>query len=306
MVGSSVCRLMTGRDYAGELLWPRRDQLDLPDINQVDTYFQKYEPDAVVVAAAKVDGIHAKNSYPKEFLSENVHIASNVIESAYHARVERLIFLGSSCIYPGETTQPIVEEQLLTGRLEPTNEAYAVAKIAGLKLCESHNKQCNTDYRSLMPTNLYGPNDNYHPTNSHVISALISRFHCAVVEGAKEVVIWGTGSVYRDFLHVDDLSCAIERLLLASKSEYQRVVNPNGNHITVGSGGEISISAFADIIAAITGFKGKVVFDPSKPDGTPRKILNIEKAKSLGWLPSISLKSGLESTYKAFLAKKLQ
>ena len=265
-------------------------------------FVQVERPDVVILAAAKVDGILANNNYPADFIFGNLMIEANVIHKAFAAGVTRRLQLGSSCIYPRAVTQPMREAALLTGVLEPTNEPYAIAKIAGIKLCESYNRQHGTDYRSVMPTNLYGPGDNFHPENSHVLPALIRRFHEAVKCGAEEVVIWGTGTPRREFLHVDDMAAATLFVLDLPKAEYEANTQPMLSHINVGYGTDISILALAQKIAAITGFNGRIVTDPSKPDGTPRKLMDVSRLTQMGWSARISLDEGLAQTYDWFLA----
>jgi GDP-L-fucose synthase len=253
----------------------------------------------VYLAAAKVGGIHANNTFPAEFIHDNLVIETNVIQAARKSGVHKLLFLGSSCIYPRNAAQPMAEESLLTGPLEPTNEPYAIAKIAGIKLCESYNRQYGTDYRSVMPTNLYGPGDNYHPENSHVIPALLRRFHEAVQKQAPEVVIWGSGTPKREFLHVDDMAAATVHVMNLDPATYQAHTQPMLSHINVGTGIDCTIRELAQTIARVTGFTGRLTFDTTKPDGTPRKLLDVSKLKALGWVPSIPLEQGLLEVYRA-------
>ncbi|MBT8418296.1 MAG: GDP-L-fucose synthase [Silicimonas sp.] len=299
MVGQAIASQLAGTD--AEVLTRTRAELDLTEQAAVRDYISAEKPDVIVLAAAKVGGIHANSTYPAEFLYENLMIQNNVIHSAHLADVDRLLFLGSSCIYPKFADQPIVEAALLTGPLEPTNEAYAIAKIAGIKLCESYRRQYGRDYRSVMPSNLYGPNDNYHPENSHVIPGLIRRFHEAAAANAKEVTLWGTGTPTREFLHVDDMARASLFVLDLPRGDYDAVMAGGISHINVGSGDEISIRELATVIADVVGFKGKIVQDLSKPDGTPRKVMDSSLLASLGWRPDIGLKDGLAESYRWFL-----
>jgi GDP-L-fucose synthase len=298
MVGSAIARLLRARGE--ELLVRTHDELDLTDQNAVKSFLQQHRPDVVVLAAAKVGGIHANNSFPADFIYENLQIQCNVIHQAFKAGVRRLLFLGSSCIYPQKAEQPMSESALLTGTLEPTNEPYAIAKIAGIKLCESYNRQFGTDYRSVMPTNLYGPNDNFHPENSHVLPALLRRFHEAVQHQSDEVVIWGTGNPRREFLHVDDMAAASLYVMDLDTSTYQANTQPMLSHINVGTGTDISISELAHIIAEITGYKGRIVFDTSKPDGTQRKLMDVSRLSKMGWSATIDIQNGIRETYRWF------
>tara|TARA_Y100000815_G_scaffold244587_1_gene242953 strand:+ start:519 stop:1490 length:972 start_codon:yes stop_codon:yes gene_type:complete len=300
MVGGAISRKLAGR--GDEVVTRTHRELDLTDQAAVRDFFAAEKVDAVVLAAAKVGGIHANNTYPAEFIYENLMIEANVIHQAYAAGVAKLLFLGSSCIYPRAVAQPMREDALLTGILEPTNEPYAIAKIAGIKLCESYNRQYGTDYRSVMPTNLYGPGDNFHPENSHVMPALIRRFHEAVRDGADEVVIWGTGTPKREFLHVDDMAEASIFVLDLPAEEYQRNTQPMLSHINVGYGEDVSIRELAELIARITGFEGKIAFDAGKPDGTMRKLMDTSRLNALGFRPSVALEEGVRSTYQWFLA----
>jgi len=276
-------------------------ELDLTDQAAVRSFFEAERPDTVILAAAKVGGILANNTYPAEFIYENLMIECNVIHQAFAVGVEHLLQLGSSCIYPKAVPQPMREDALLTGTLEPTNEPYAVAKIAGIKLCESYNRQHGVDYRSVMPTNLYGPGDNFHPQNSHVLPALIRRFHEATEQGLDEVVIWGTGSPRREFLHVDDMAEASLFVLDLDKATYDANTDPMLSHINVGTGTDVSILELAEMVAAITGFQGKINRDLSKPDGTMRKLMDVSRLKAMGWQAKIDLRDGLETTYQWFL-----
>lgn len=305
MVGSAIVRLLQKRKQKGEpieLIIRTHAELDLTEQSAVRDFFSEAKPDVVILAAAKVGGIHANNTYPADFVYLNLMMECNVVHQAWMAGVKRLLFLGSSCIYPKFAPQPMPEDSLLTGTLEPTNEPYGIAKIAGIKLCESYNRQYGAshgiDYRSVMPTNLYGPNDNFHPENSHVIPALIRRFHEAVTTGAKEVVIWGSGKPYREFLHVDDMAEASLFVLDLPKQTYEANTQPMLSHINVGTGQEVSIAQLAESIAQVAGFAGKIVFDPSKPDGTPRKLMDVSRLKQMGWSAKINLRDGLEDTYR--------
>ncbi|MDO9478330.1 MAG: GDP-L-fucose synthase [Pseudohongiella sp.] len=292
MVGSAIVRALRGQAEV-ELLTCARDELDLLDQAAVQAWFAEQRPHQVYLAAAKVGGIHANNTYPAEFIYGNLMIASNVIHAAHLHDVQKLLFLGSSCIYPKFAAQPMREDALLTGALEPTNEPYALAKIAGIKLCESYNRQYGRDYRSVMPTNLYGPNDNDHPENSHVIPALLRRFSEAVRDNAAEVVIWGTGNARREFLHVDDMAAACLHVMNLDRSAWQAATQPMLSHLNVGSGVDCTIRELAETIARVTGFHGKLVFDTSKPDGAPRKLLDSSALCALGWHPTITLEAGL-------------
>jgi nucleoside-diphosphate-sugar epimerase len=262
---------------------------------------QTERPDVVILAAAKVGGIHANNTYPADFIYENLMMECNVIHQAFEAGVTRLLQLGSSCIYPKAVPQPMAEDALLTGTLEPTNEPYAIAKIAGIKLCESYNRQHGTDYRSVMPTNLYGPGDNFHTENSHVLPALIRRFHEAVETNQQSVTIWGTGSPRREFLHVDDMAAASVHVMNLDTETYQNNTQPMLSHINVGTGVDCTIRELAETLAKVTGFKGNLVFDSSKPDGTPRKLMDVSRLASLGWKARVTLEDGLRHTYQWFL-----
>jgi len=284
-----------------QLITRSHSELDLTDQAAVRTFMEAERPDVVILAAAKVGGIHANDTFPADFIYENLMIECNVIHEGFIAGVKKLLLLGSSCIYPKAAPQPMAEDALLTGPLEPTNEPYAVAKIAGIKLCESYNRQHGVDYRSVMPTNLYGPGDNFHPENSHVMPALIRRFHEAAVEGRAEVVIWGTGTPRREFLHVEDMAAASLFVLELPKSDYDANTRPMLSHINVGSGTDISILELAGLVAKVTGFKGEIVTDPSKPDGTPRKLMDVSRLRKLGWEAQIGLEEGLNETCQWFL-----
>lgn len=300
MVGSAIVRRLRSQGYSN-ILTADRDELDLLDQWAVRSYFNKHNISKVYLAAAKVGGIHANNTYPADFIYENLMIEANVIHSAHKCDVQRLLFLGSSCIYPKYAVQPMKEDALLTGTLEPTNEPYAIAKIAGIKLCESYNRQYGRDYRSVMPTNLYGPHDNFHPDNSHVIPALLRRFHEAMQRNAEEVVIWGSGLPMREFLHVDDMATACIYVMQLDNSIYETHTQPMLSHINVGTGKDCSIRALAETVAKVTGFKGNLRFDSSKPDGAPRKLMDVSRLKTLGWEASIGLEEGLSDAYRWFL-----
>ncbi len=299
MAGSAIVRQLKKIGYQNILTAPH-DELDLIDQLSVNKFFQKNKIDQVYLAAAKVGGIAANSKYPAEFIYKNLMIEANVIHAAHEARVQKLLFLGSSCIYPRLTSQPINEDSLLTGTLEPTNEAYAIAKIAGIKLCESYNRQYGTDYRSVMPTNLYGPFDNYHSENSHVIPALLKRFHLANIEKNSDVVIWGTGNPKREFLYVDDMADAAIYIMNLPEDVYRKITTQTSSFVNIGSGEEVSIRELAETISRITGFNGQLVFDKTKPDGSPRKLLNISRLKSLGWQAKTPLDVGLRLSYEWF------
>ncbi|UVM54598.1 GDP-L-fucose synthase [Pseudomonas sp. B21-012] len=300
MVGSALMRALRQQGYTN-IVTRTREELDLLDQRQVSAFFAEQQIDQVYLAAAKVGGIHANNEYPAQFIYENLMIEANIIQGAYASGVKKLLFLGSSCIYPKFAEQPIEERALLTGVLEPTNEPYAIAKIAGIKLCESYNRQYGVDYRSVMPTNLYGPHDNYHPQNSHVIPALIRRFHEAKVRGDQEVVIWGSGTPMREFLHVDDMAAACLHVMNMESQVYQQHTQPTLSHINVGTGVDCTIRELAETICRVTGYQGRLGFDASKPDGTPRKLLDVSRLKNLGWQASISLEDGLVDAYQWFV-----
>jgi len=300
MVGSAIVRQLQQQGY-DKINTAGRDTLDLLDQAAVQRYFAENAIEQVYLAAAKVGGIHANNEYPAEFIYQNLMIEANIIHSAWQSGVSKLLFLGSSCIYPKFAEQPMREDALLTGTLEPTNEPYAIAKIAGIKLCESYNRQYGVDYRSVMPTNLYGPNDNFHPENSHVIPAMMRRFHEAKLNGTEEVVIWGTGKPMREFLHVDDMAAASIHVLELEKATYDLHTQPMLSHINVGTGIDCTIRELAETMAQVVGFQGQLSFDTSKPDGTPRKLMDVSRLKSLGWTASTSLRDGLDSTYRWYL-----
>ena len=303
MVGSSLSRHFKSKNNYN-LITSNRSELNLLEREKVDNFFLKNQIDYMIIAAAKVGGIWANEKYPQEFIYENLIIQNNLIDAAFKNNVKKLIFLGSSCIYPKHANQPMKETELLSGPLEETNEPYAIAKIAGIKLCESYNRQHATDFRSLMPTNLYGPNDNFDIEKSHVIPALIRKFHNAKINKDLSVSVWGSGKPFREFLHVDDLSEACSFVLDLSKEDFWRKVNPTCSHINVGYGSDISIMDLSILIKQIVGYKGQISFDISKKDGPPKKLLDISKLKSIGWSPNISLEDGLESVYQWFLESK--
>jgi GDP-L-fucose synthase len=300
MVGSAIVRQLQQRDDV-ELVLKTRSELDLTSQQAVSEFFNTTPIDEVYLAAAKVGGIMANNTYPADFIYQNLMIEANVIHSAFQAGIQKLLFLGSSCIYPKEAEQPMSEEALLTGPLEPTNEPYAIAKIAGIKLCESYNRQHGCDYRSVMPTNLYGPNDNFHPQNSHVIPALLRRFHEAKVNNDAEVIAWGSGKPMREFLHVDDMAAASVYVMELNKDSYDANTQTMLSHINVGTGVDCTIRELVETVGRVVGFNGEIQFDATKPDGAPRKLLNVDRLGSLGWVYSISLAQGLENTYRWFL-----
>lgn len=300
MVGAAIVRQLSQRNNV-ELVLRTRDQLNLLDAGAVQAFFATEHLDQVYLAAAKVGGIVANNTYPADFIYENMMIESNIIHAAHLHNVNKLLFLGSSCIYPKQATQPIAESELLQGALEPTNEPYAIAKIAGIKLCESYNRQYGRDYRSVMPTNLYGPHDNFHPSNSHVIPALLRRFHEAREQNTPDVVVWGSGTPMREFLHVDDMAAASIHVMELAQEVLQEYTQPMLSHINVGTGVDCTIRELAQTIAQVVGYKGRVVFDAGKPDGTPRKLLDVTRLHQLGWYHEISLEAGLASTYQWFL-----
>lgn len=299
MVGSAIMRQLQDREGV-ELITRSRDELDLLDQAAVRAFFSEQSIDEVYLAAARVGGIHANNTYPADFIYENLMIEANIIHEAFKAGVTKLLFLGSSCIYPKLAEQPMREDALLTGTLEPTNEPYAIAKIAGIKLCESYNRQHETDYRSVMPTNLYGPGDNFHPENSHVIPALLRRFHEAKLAGAESVTIWGSGQVYREFLHVDDMAAASIHVMELDKKTYVENTETMLSHINVGTGTDCTILALAETVAKVTGFEGAIECDSTKPDGTPKKLLDVSRLNNLGWQPEFDLESGLRDAYAWF------
>jgi len=302
LVGSAIVRQLEERGFTN-LLMRTHKELDLTNQAQVQTFFEQENPDYVILAAAKVGGIHANNTYPADFIYQNMMIEANVINSAYENKVKRLLFLGSTCIYPKAVEQPMREDALLTDVLESTNEPYALAKIAGIKLCESYNRQYGTDFRSVMPTNLYGINDNFHPENSHVIPALIRRFHEAKVSNDAEVIVWGTGNAMREFLHVDDMAVASIFVLELDEETYQSNTKPMLSHINVGTGIDVTIREMAETLKQVVEFKGELAFDATKSDGAPRKLVDVSRLKNMGWNYSIDLKDGLTSTYKWYLER---
>ncbi len=305
MVGSAVVRRLGALGYE-HILTATHAELDLTDQAAVRAYFAQHRISQVVLAAAKVGGIHANNTNPAEFIYQNLMIEANVVEAAHRSGVQQLLFLGSSCIYPRMATQPMCEDALLTGTLEPTNEPYAIAKIAGIKLCESFNRQYGRDYRSVMPTNLYGPHDNYHPENSHVIPALLRRFHEAVQANAAEVVIWGSGTPMREFLHVDDMAAASVYVMELDDATYRSHTQPMLSHINVGTGVDCTIRELAETVARVTGYTGRLVFDSSKPDGAPRKLMDVSRLHALGWQATIGLEGGLRDAYAWFCDQRGQ
>lgn len=303
MVGAALLRRLVNQRGIS-IITATRSELDLTNQLAVNEYFRKEKIDQVYLAAAKVGGIHANNSYPADFIYQNLMIEANIIQAAHQNNVQKLLFLGSSCIYPKFAEQPIKEDALLTGILEPTNEPYAIAKIAGIKLCESYNRQFGRDYRSVMPTNLYGPEDNFHLDNSHVIPALMRRLHEAKVNNSPEVAIWGSGTPLREFLHVDDMAAASVYVMNLDRPLYEKSTLPMLSHINVGSGVDCSIRELAETIASVTGYKGRLVFDLTKPDGSHRKLMDSSKLLSLGWEPSFNLVRGLYNTYEWFKASQ--
>jgi GDP-L-fucose synthase len=309
MVGSAIVLELLAQGVAKSSIVTRTHaELDLTNQLAVHQFFAQEKPTQVYLAAAKVGGIYANNTYPADFIYENLMIQANVIEAAFQNSVQKLLFLGSSCIYPRLAQQPMFEDALLTGTLEPTNEPYAIAKIAGIKLCESYNRQYSVthgvDYRSVMPTNLYGPGDNYHPVNSHVIPALIRRFHEAKLNNAPSVAIWGTGTPRREFLFVDDMAKACVHVMQIPKTTYDQYTTPMQSHINVGSGSDVTIAEVAQAIAQTVGFSGKVEFETCKPDGAPRKLMDSSRLKALGWQANVDLKEGLDAAYKDFMSKQ--
>ena len=305
MVGSAIVRRLQALGYRN-ILTRGREELELVDQAAVNAFFAEHRIDQVYMASAKVGGIHANNTYPAEFIYQNLMVEANIIHAAHCNGVQKLLFLGSSCIYPKFASQPMKEEALVTGVLEPTNEPYAVAKIAGIKLCESYNRQYGRDYRSVMPTNLYGPNDNFHPENSHVVPALLKRFHEAALRGDKEVVIWGSGKPQREFLHVDDMAAASVHVMELDEATYQAHTQPMLSHINVGTGVDCSIRELAEAIARVTEYQGELIFDSSKPDGTMRKLMDVSRLKELGWQASIGLEEGLRDAYRWFVEHQHQ
>jgi len=302
MVGSAIVRQLS-QDTNLELLLRSKSELDLKDFISVKKFMQLHKPDQIYLAAAKVGGIHANNTYPAEFIADNIAIQSNIIRASHEAGIHKLLFLGSSCIYPQLATQPIKEESLLTGKLEPTNEPYAIAKIAGIKMCESYNRQYGVDYRCVMPTNLYGDNDNFHIENSHVIPAMIRRFHEAKVNGDLSLSVWGTGKPMREFLYVDDMADASVYVMNLPHDEFIKAIHdPMCSHINVGTGKDITIAELAQTMATVIDYSGEILFDTSRPDGTSRKLMDVSRLSSLGWKYSTELEKGLEKTYKWFLS----
>lgn len=305
MVGSAIVRALQRRGVK-DAVTRTHAELDLTNQAAVRAFFESERPDRVYLAAAKVGGIHANNTYPAEFIYENLMVEANVIHEAWRAGVKKLLFLGSSCIYPRLATQPMAEDALLSGQLEPTNEPYAIAKIAGIKLCESYNRQYGTDYRSVMPTNLYGPGDNYHPENSHVIPALVRRFHEAREGAVEKVVIWGTGTPQREFLYVDDMAEACVHVMELERELYASNTQPMLSHINVGSGGDLTIHDLAVLIGKVTDYQGQIEFNADKPDGAPRKLMNVGRLNNLGWRPRTSLEEGLKQAYQDFLTQQIR
>jgi nucleoside-diphosphate-sugar epimerase len=304
LVGSAILRRLEARGFRNIITRARKD-LDLTNQAAVNEFFIHEKPDFVILAAAKVGGILANNIYPADFIYQNIMIESNVIHAAYECGVKRLLFLGSTCIYPREVNQPMREDALLTGALEPTNEPYALAKIAGIKLCESYNRQYGTDFRSLMPTNLYGINDNFHPENSHVIPGLMRRFHDAKMENDSQVIVWGSGNAMREFLYVDDMAEASIFVLQLDQKSYKSNTNPMLSHINVGTGVDITIRELAETISRVVGYSGKVDFDVTKPDGAPRKLIDVSRLTKMGWESEVGLEEGLELTYRWYVNQEI-
>jgi len=300
LVGSAILRQLVKNGFTN-IITRTHKELDLTNQLAVEDFFNQEQPNYVVIAAAKVGGIHANNTYPADFIYQNLMIEANLINSAYLSNVERLIFLGSSCIYPKASAQPMKEDQLLTGILESTNEPYAIAKIAGIKLCESYNRQFSTDFRSVMPTNLYGINDNFHPDNAHVIPSLMRRFHEAKMNNEPEVVVWGTGESQREFLYVDDMAMASIFILGLSKDIYLKNTKPMLSHINIGTGVDISILKMSKIMKDVVGYKGKIIFDASKPEGPPRKLMDVSRLTKMGWTYQTNFEEGLKKTYSWYL-----
>ena len=303
MVGSTVLKHLKSSGYK-HVITADKINLDLCKQEQVEDFFRRHRIEWIVLAAARVGGIHANNTYPAEFIYQNMMIACNVIHAAYLSNIKKIVYLGSSCVYPKDCPQPMTESMLMTGLLEPTNEPYAVAKIAGIKLCESYNRQHQTDYRCLMPTNLYGEGDYFHAENAHVIPALLTRFAESMEHNLPTISIWGTGTPRREFLHVDDLARACLAVMNIDKSIWEKLTDPQCSHINVGTGKDISIKELAHMIAKISGYKGGIVFDPSKPDGTLKKMVDISRIRSLGWQPEINFYSGLESTWRWYMEQR--
>ena len=302
LVGSAIVRQLEARGFSN-LIMRTHKELNLTNQTEVQEFFVQEKPDYVILAAAKVGGIRANNTYPADFIYQNIMIEANVIHAAYESKAKRLLFLGSTCIYPKSVEQPMREDALPTDVLEPTNEPYALAKIAGIKLCESYNRQFGTDFRSIMPTNLYGINDNFHPENSHVIPALMHRFHEAKINNDSEVVVWGTGNVMREFLYVDDMAAASLFVLELGEETYQANTKPMLSHINVGTGVDVTIREMAEMMKKVVGFKGELTFDTTKPDGTPRKLIDVTRLSNMGWNYTIGLEEGLKETYEWYLSK---
>jgi len=305
LVGSAIVRNLESKGYKN-LLLRTRAELDLTSQIDVRNFFNEENPDYVILAAAKVGGIHANDTYPADFIYENMMIEANVINASHKCKVKRLLFLGSTCIYPRGVAQPMKEEALLTGVLEPTNEPYALAKIAGIKLCESFNRQHTTDFRSIMPTSLYGTNDNFHPENSHVIPALMQRFHKAKVNNDSEVMVWGTGNAMREFLFVDDMAEAAIFVLNLDRETYLKNTEIMLSHINIGTGVDVTTRELAETMKEVVGFQGELTFDTSKPDGAPRKLIDVSRLSNIGWQYKVELKDGLEYTYEWYLNEVLQ
>ena len=300
MVGSAIIRQLQAQGYTN-IVTRTRSELDLVNQQAVADFFAQEKPSALYLAAAKVGGIHANNTFPAEFIYENMMMEANIVHQAYVSGVKKLLFLGSSCIYPKLAQQPMKETALLTGVLEATNEPYAISKIAGIKLCESYNRQYGVDYRSVMPTNLYGPNDNFHPENSHVIPAMLRRFREAVLSNSEKVVVWGSGKPMREFLYVDDMAAASIHVMNLDSETYQAHTQPMLSHINVGTGQDCTIRELAETIAKVIGFKGELEFDSTKPDGAPRKLMDVSRLENLGWKANVSLEAGLSLSYQWFL-----
>jgi len=300
LVGSAIVRQLEERGFTN-LLMRTHKELDLTNQSEVQDFFKQENPDYVILAAGKVGGIHANNTYPADFIYQNIMIEANIINSAYEHKVKRLLFLGSTCIYPKVVEQPMREDAILTDVLEPTNEPYALAKITGIKLCESYNRQYGTDFRSVMPTNLYGINDNFHPENSHVIPALMRRFHEAKVNNDAEVVVWGTGNAMREFLYVDDMAEASLFVLELDEKTYQTNTKPMLSHINVGTGKDVTIREMAETMKQVVGFEGELTFDSTKPDGAPRKLIDVSRLSNMGWSYNVNLSEGLKRTYNWYL-----
>lgn len=305
MVGSAIYRQLIEAGYQN-IVVRTHAELDLTDQTAVQVFMEQERPVQVILAAAKVGGIHANNEYPAEFIYQNLMMEANVVHQAWRVGCKQLLFLGSSCIYPKFAEQPMRENALLTGILESTNEPYAIAKIAGIKLCESYNRQYGVDYRSVMPTNLYGENDNFHLQNSHVIPALIRKFHDAKVSNSPTVSVWGTGKAMREFLHVEDMAAACLHVMALEKEQYQSCTEPMLSHLNVGTGEDVTVRELAETIQDVVGYQGQISWDSTKPDGTPRKLMDISKLKSLGWQPKIALKEGLDRTYEWFVEQQSQ